>query len=150
MTSTAQLFSNIYDKALIRYQNKQEGREKFPELTAREEHYLDILYGLGKTSPSDFSKKAKISRPAATKIIQSFLSKDYLIKTPSPSDGRVFYIQLTPEMETYRRQSFELADRVFLDILQILTKEEQDQLHQLFERVNKSLEGEEDDEPKKD
>ncbi|MGT2929947.1 MarR family winged helix-turn-helix transcriptional regulator [Streptococcus dentasini] len=139
MPSTAQLFSQVYDKALIRYQNNPNRSKDFPELSAGDSHYIEILYGLGKTSLTDFAAKAGISRPAASRIIQNFTKKGYVLKTPSRQDKRVSYLELVPDLQEHSRRNFLLADQVFMEMLSVLSDQEQEDLHRLIEKINKEF-----------
>ncbi|EHJ52309.1 MarR family winged helix-turn-helix transcriptional regulator [Streptococcus macacae] len=139
MNSIRKQFSDLYDKALIRYQTSPLRSTDFPDMSANEEHYIDILYGLGQTTLTEFSEKAKISKPAATRIIHAFLKKGYLEKTPSQTDKRVFYLELIPDLQEHCRKNFQLADTIFSDMLLVLTEEERDQLSYLITKVNKEF-----------
>ena len=44
MEQISQLFSKLYDKVAINYQNSPTRSQLFPELSANDEYYLDILY----------------------------------------------------------------------------------------------------------
>ncbi|AXQ78919.1 MarR family transcriptional regulator [Streptococcus chenjunshii] len=139
MPSIAKQFAELYDKALIRFQNSSLRSTDFPDLSANEEHYIDLLYDLGKTTLTAFSRKAKISKPAATRIIHSFLDKGYLSKTPSQTDKRVSYLELNAELQEHCRKNLELADTIFLDMLSVLDEKERKQLAYLINKVNKEF-----------
>lgn len=139
MSSIGKQFSELYDKALIRYQNSPLRSKDFPNLSANEEHYIEILYSLERATLTDFAEKADISKPAATRIIQRFLSMGYLTKLPSQTDRRVSYLELTPNLKEHCFKNFQLADTIFRDMLSVLTKEEQENLSYLINKVNKEF-----------
>lgn len=139
MSTAAQLFSEIYDKALVRYQSCEERSQDYPELTTNDSHYLEILYTLGTTTVTAFAEKASISKPAATRIINAFLEKRYLTKTPSTIDKRVIYLDLVPEMKEHCRKNFELADRIFDKILDVLSDDDKQTLYDLMGKIHQSI-----------
>lgn len=139
MTSIGKQFSELYDKVLNRYQKSPLRGNDYPKLSANEEHYLGILYGLGRTRLTAFAEKAAISKPAATRIIQGFLKKGYLTKTLSQTDKRVSYLELTPDYKEHCRKNFQLADDIFEELLTILTDEEREQLSHLINKLNKEF-----------
>ncbi|MDN6968532.1 MarR family transcriptional regulator [Oenococcus sp. UCMA 17063] len=139
MRTISQIFSELYDKVLIRYQNSSQRNQQLPDLSANDEHYIDLLYELNKPTLTSFAKKAQISKPAATRIIHRFFKKGYLSKQPSLTDKRISYLKLSEELQAYCRNSYQLFDQVFLDCISVLSKEEQDQLEYLINKVNQKI-----------
>lgn len=82
-------------------------------LTTGEDHYLGIIYDLGKPTFSEFAKAAGISKPAATKIIRNFIEKKYLTKVQSEVDRRRYYLILEKEVIAY----FKTTDDAFIEVL---------------------------------
>ncbi|MFT8319888.1 MAG: MarR family winged helix-turn-helix transcriptional regulator [Bacillus sp. (in: firmicutes)] len=139
MKTISQQFSDIYEKTTILYQNNSQRDQNFSELSSNDEHYLDILYSLKKPTLTKFSEKAKISKPAATRIIQKFIEKKYLTKRPSKTDGRVQYLTLSEELEEYFKNNYQLFDQLFLGCIAVLTGEEKKQLQEILEKINRNL-----------
>lgn len=82
-------------------------------LTTSEDHYLGIIYDLGKPSFTEFAQAAAISKPAATKIIRNFIEKKYLKKEQCATDRRRFYLILEKEVIAY----FKTTDDAFIEVL---------------------------------
>ncbi|MCC7668050.1 MAG: MarR family transcriptional regulator [Leuconostoc pseudomesenteroides] len=139
MEQISQLFSKLYDKVAINYQNSPTRSQLFPELSANDEYYLDILYSQSETTATQFADQAGISKPAATRIVKRFVQAGYLVKKPSQHDKRVVYLTLSPEMLRHCQQNYRLFDQVFLDAISILDESEQQQLQQLMQKVDQNL-----------
>lgn len=139
MKTISQLFSELYDKVLIHYQNKYEEQVTLQELTANDEHYLDILYTLENPTLTTFAEKATISKPAATRIIHRFVEKGYLTREMSSSDRRTYYLKLNDEIKAYCKRNYELFDEVFDECISVLTKEEQKNLYEMIRKVNQQM-----------
>ncbi|HCU42820.1 MarR family transcriptional regulator [Leuconostoc falkenbergense] len=139
MEQISQLFSKLYDKVAINYQNSPTRSQLFPELSANDEYYLDILYSQSETTATQFADQAGISKPAATRIVKRFVAAGYLVKKPSKHDKRVIFLTLSPEMSQHCQQNYRLFDQVFLDAISILDESEQQQLQQLMLKVDRNL-----------
>lgn len=139
MSSISQNFSELYEKATVLYQNSAERSQDFPNLSSSEEHYLDILYSLNNPTLTTFSKKAKISKPAATRIIHQFESKNYVTKVQSEQDGRVQYLVLSDALKDHFRHNLVVFDRVFSDIISCLSEDEQNVLARILEKINQTI-----------
>lgn len=139
MKNISQEFSELYDKVLIQYQNNSARNQQFYNLSSNDEHYINILYELNKPTLTSFSRKAKISKPAATRIIQRFLNKGYIIKQPSSTDRRVTYLQLSQALQEFCKDNTNLFDQVFLQCISSLSEKELAELKYLITKVNKKL-----------
>ncbi|KRL98840.1 MarR family winged helix-turn-helix transcriptional regulator [Liquorilactobacillus satsumensis] len=139
MERISQIFSELYDKVLIKYQNSPARSTAFPEMSANDEHYIDLLYTLKNATGTSFAIAAKISKPAATRIIQRFIAAGYLTKHPSKQDKRISYLTLTKAVRNHCRKNYQLFDSVFLECTAALTKEEQAQLQLLLRKINQKI-----------
>lgn len=139
MKTISQEFSELYDKVLIRYQNDHDRNQHFPDLSGNDEHYVNLLYEIDRPTLTSFAKKAQISKPAATRILHSFLDKGYVYKEPSLTDKRVSYLKLSKALQNYCLDNTKLFNKVFLECLSALSDEEIDQLKYLISKVNQKI-----------
>lgn len=139
MSTTSQVFSELYDKVIVKFQNSVLRSNSFPDLSANDEHYIDILYSLKNPTLTTFSEKAKISKPASTRIIQSFLERGFLTKNPSATDKRVQYLELNLRLKEHCRKNYLLFDSVFSDCIAVLEDNEKKELHYLLNKINQEI-----------
>lgn len=138
MKSISQLFSELYDQVLLNYQNDTNRSDRFPDLSANDEYYLNLLFELEDPTLTSFANKAKISKPAATRIIHRFIKAHYLTKHASSLDKRSFNLTLTDEMKKHCQQNDRLFDKVFLDAITPLSHKEQEQLAYLMNKIDQN------------
>lgn len=142
MENTNELFFSIYDQIMRLYQsNPEKNSEELPNMSANEEYYLDILYKLQETTLTTFAKEADISKPAATKIIQKLIDKNFLSKRQSEIDKRVYFLELETEVKQYFYKNYQIFDQYFFDSIGILSAEEQKQLTNMLTKINNHLHG---------
>lgn len=139
MKTISQEFSELYDKVLIRYQNDHNRNQQFPDLSGNEEHYINLLYEINRPTLTSFAKKAQISKPAATRILHGFLNRGYVLKEPSLTDKRVSYLKLNKDLQNYCLENTRLFDKVFIECISTLSKEEVKQLNYLIRKVNQKI-----------
>jgi Transcriptional regulators len=139
MRPLSKIFSDLYSKVLIRYQNSPERSDIMPELSANEEHYIEILYELDNPTVTSFAKKSEISKPAATRIVNHLSEKGYLTKRPSLIDKRVSYLDLDTRVRGYCKQNYALFDKVFIECISVLSDEEQEELKNLMIKIGRNI-----------
>ncbi|WP_394455679.1 MarR family winged helix-turn-helix transcriptional regulator [Leuconostoc suionicum] len=133
------IFSELYDKVLLQYQQKSDSSEYFPNMSANDEYYIDLLYTLENPTVTSFAEKAKISKPAATRIVHRFVAEKYLVKRPSKVDKRTSYLELSQEIKENCEKNHQLFDQVFLDSISVLSPEEQKVLHKIMFKINEKI-----------
>ncbi|MGX4594253.1 MarR family winged helix-turn-helix transcriptional regulator [Leuconostoc sp. JNUCC 76] len=133
------IFSELYDKVLLQYQQKSDSSEYFPNMSANDEYYIDLLYTLENPTVTSFAEKAKISKPAATRIVHRFVDEKYLVKRPSKVDKRTSYLELSQEIKENCEKNHQLFDQVFLDSISVLSPEEQKVLHKIMFKINEKI-----------
>ena len=139
MKPISHIFSELYDKVLLQYQQQSDSNERFPNLSSNDEYYIDLLYTLENPTVTSFAEKAKISKPAATRIIHRFVAEKYLVKRPSTVDKRTSYLELSAEMKINCEKNRQLFDQVFLDSISVLTPEEQTVSNKLMFKINEKI-----------
>lgn len=139
MDNFVSLFNEIYIKFMDKYYQGVSDSTKGFKLTEREEFYLDIIYKNKKITLSDFAAQSKITKPAATQIVNKFIKDNYVIKTTSSLDKRVCYIELSEDTEKYLINSYEKLNNLYNECLSFLSKEEIDNLNDILLKINRNL-----------
>lgn len=84
------VFNEIYNNFMDKYYDSSDILNYY-DLTEKEFQYLDIIYNSEQITLSDFASKSKVSKPGATQIINKFIKSEYVVKTLSKTDKRVYY-----------------------------------------------------------
>ena len=84
MKEIIELFEELHESFANSYYDTKEYKRYFKDMTEGEYKYINIIYQNPNIKPSEFSKTAKISKPAATKIIQKFIRRNYIQKKKIP------------------------------------------------------------------
>lgn len=137
MNNFVSLFNDIYNKFMEIFREKEPKKEN--NITEAEENYLDIIYSFPKTTLTKFAELAKITKPAATQIINKFIDKGYVTKSISEKDKRVCYIEVTEQVKKYFNESCKVLDKMYNDCLSFLTEEEMIQLSNILLKINENL-----------
>ncbi|MBQ8902247.1 MAG: winged helix-turn-helix transcriptional regulator [Bacilli bacterium] len=116
-----------------------EKAKKENSISSSEENYLDIIYSLKKTTLTKFAELAKITKPAATQIINKYIDKGYVTKSISEKDKRVCYIEVTEQVKKYFADSCKTLNKMYNDCLSFLTEEEMIQLSNILLKINENL-----------
>ncbi len=71
----------------------------------------------GPMTPGQFARHEQIRKPTATRTIAALVTRELVERTPDPLDGRVVWLQLTPEgrrtlLRVRRRYDAFLAQRI--------------------------------------
>lgn len=138
MSDIITLINRIYDKIMAQYTTRPPA-DGIPDLTAYDEYYLDILYGLGRTTASDFATAAQITKPAATQIIQKLMYKGYVTKEQNESDKRVYDIDLQDFVKAYFQENYQSFNEIYGKCLRALTVEEKQHLESLLMKIDDSI-----------
>jgi DNA-binding MarR family transcriptional regulator len=88
MKEIIELFEELHETLLIPIMIPKEYKRYFKDMTEGEYKYINIIYQNPNIKPSEFSKTAKISKPAATKIIQKFIRRNYIQKKKEDPEDR--------------------------------------------------------------
>ena len=138
MNNFISLFENIHDKFMENFRENN-NLQKENNITNTEDHYLNIIFILKKITLTKFAEMAKITKPAATQIINKYIDKGYVTKKISEKDKRVCYIELTEQLKKYFTESYKKLNKIYNDCLTFLTEEEMNQLNTLLLKINDNL-----------
>lgn len=137
MNNFISLFEDIHEKFMNNF--KQKDNTKNSKITNSEDKYLGIIFNLNKLTLSKFAEKAKITKPAATQIINKYIAKGYVTKKVSENDKRVCYIELTEQLKKYFDDSYKKLNKFYKECLDFLTEDELEQLNSLLLKIDNNL-----------
>lgn len=138
MNNFVSVFNDIYNKFMENFHDNEKAKKE-NSITSSEENYLDIIYSLKKTTLTKFAELAKITKPAATQIINKYIDKGYVTKSISEKDKRVCYIEVTEQVKKYFADSCKTLNKMYNDCLSFLTEEEMIQLSNILLKINENL-----------
>lgn len=138
MSNFISLFENIHDKFIDNF-NKNNSMKSKEKITNNENKYLEIIFNFRKMTLSKFAEKAKITKPAATQIINKYIDKGYVTKSVSEKDKRVCYIELTEQLKKYFDESYNKLNKFYKECLDFLTEDELEQLNSLLLKIDNNL-----------
>lgn len=138
MSNFISLFENIHDKFIDNF-NKNNSMKSKEKITNNENRYLEIIFNFRKMTLSKFAEKAKITKPAATQIINKYIDKGYVTKKVSEKDKRVCYIELTEQLKKYFDESYNKLNKFYKECLDFLTEDEVKQLNSLLLKIDNNL-----------
>lgn len=137
MNNLVSLFENIHNKFMDNFYKSSNFNNE--NLTNNEGRYLNIIFNLKKLTLTKFAEKAKITKPAATQIINKYIDKGYVIKKVSKEDKRVCYIELTEQLKKCFNDGYKKFNKVYNEYLSFLTEEELNQLNTILLKINDNL-----------
>jgi len=138
MNNFISLFEDIHNKFMDNF-NKNNNIKNENKITNSEDRYLGIIFDLKKLTLSKFAEKAKITKPAATQIINKYIDKGYVTKKVSEEDKRVCYIELSEQIKKYLADSCNKLNKMYNECLSFLTEEEFEQFNNLLLKINDNL-----------
>ena len=138
MNNFISLFEDIHEKFMDNF-NKINKLKSEKNISNSEENYLNIIFNLKKITLSKFAEQAKITKPAATQIINKYIDKGYVTKKVSNDDKRVCYIELTENLKKYFEDSYKKLNKFYNDCLDFLTEDEFKQLNNLLIKIDNNL-----------
>lgn len=100
-------------------------RERQGSLSATEAYALDVIYLLGEPTVKRFADFLGISQPNATYKINSLISKGYLEKVHSDTDGREYRLVVQEKFYQYYGGSSSFLRKAAAKLEDVLSQEEQ-------------------------
>ena len=138
MKNFISIFEDIHDKFMDNfYQNEEVKKEN--KISNNENYYLDIIFNLKKITLTKFAEMAKVTKPAATQIINKFIDKGYVTKSISNSDKRVCYIELTENIKKYFNESYQKLNQFYQECMSFLSNEELKEFNTILLKINDNL-----------
>lgn len=139
METTLELLNSIYEKFSERYHEISKEIDEDIPFSERDRYYLMIIYKNQAINLTQFSKIAKISKPAGTKIINKYIKKGYVTKETSKTDKRFSYIQLTNKTIEYLNKDKIIVEKIHEEYLSPLNDSEREQLNLFLLKINENM-----------
>lgn len=138
MNNFISLFEDIHQRFMDNF-DKSNKLKKDKKISNSEENYLGIIFNLKRITLSKFAEQAKITKPAATQIINKYIDKGYVTKNVSNEDKRVCYIELTENIKKYFEESYKKLNIFYNECLNFLTEDELKKLNSLLLKIDSNL-----------
>jgi DNA-binding MarR family transcriptional regulator len=121
--------------------------EGFSDITMNQMHYLETIPKLSNPTSADLADNLGVSRPSVSVIVKKLIETDYLTKSKSKTDGRVYYLHLTEKGLRFNQLHSEVHQILARRITENLNLVEIDELAGLLGKLthDKSLEQISDD-----
>lgn len=123
----SQLMGELESKAF-----EQEG---FYDITMNQMHYLETIARLSSPTSADLADKLGVTRPSVSAIVKKLIETDYLTKSKSKSDGRVYYLNLTDKGLRFNQLHSEVHQILARRIIKNLNLNEIDKLAGLLGKL---------------
>ncbi len=123
----SQLMGELESKAF-----EQEG---FSDITMNQMHYLETISKLGSPTSADLADNLGVSRPSVSAIVKKLIETDYLTKSKSKTDGRVYYLHLTEKGLRFNQLHSEVHQILARRITENLNLVEIDELASLLGKL---------------
>jgi len=123
----SQLMGELESKAF-----EQEG---FSDITMNQMHYLEIAANLDDPTSACIAEKLGVTRPSVSTIIKKLIDAEYLTKTRSENDGRIYYLHLTPKGLRFNELHNEVHSILARRIIENLSQDEIESLAGLLEKI---------------
>ncbi len=103
--------------------------------------YLSIIeYYPNKYTSSHIADLLQVSRPAVTQKINELVKKDYIIRTQSESDKRIFYLSINENNKNYCDYNKEKDEKLLSLLEDKYSKEQLDKTCEVLEYFRECLE----------
>ena len=97
------------------------------------------LYRYQRLSMKELAGKIDKRKNTLTVLVEKLIEFDYVEKTPSPEDGRFFYITLTEKGRLFQKDFEEISTNVYSLIYTGFSEADQEKLMELLEKMYKNL-----------
>lgn len=126
---------NLNKKLFLKLlQEVYQSGEKFPELNAQEEWYLDIIYASETISSSELASLTGVTKSAITPVTRRLVTQGYIKKEQNLVDRRAFVLTVTDEIDK-RYKKIEAKSPNMLEQSDRLSEEEIKQLRKLVKKI---------------
>ena len=140
-------FIEVYTKFKLNFYRGIFARlnERESSLSATEAFAVEVIYGLGEPTISQFAEFLKISLPNATYKVNSLIKKGYIEKVNSSADRREYHLRITTKFTDYYAINQNYITTVMNRINERFTKEEASQLEGMLRIISRELMPESED-----
>lgn len=107
------------------------------DLTTKQFYYLEQIDRCGSLTFSELADNLCITKPSVTEIINKLIKLDCIYKEKSPTDGRVYYINLTDKGKRIARFKAETNMKLAVQVKEKLNEDEQQVFVTLIKKISK-------------
>jgi DNA-binding MarR family transcriptional regulator len=122
----------------------QRAYERHSEMSLSDGRCLSVIAAFGPLSVNDLAFKSNLNKAQASRAAQSLVERKLVLKDLSATDKRGVVLSLTATGKKTVAKVFDIVAQRNVEILAALSPKEQQQVHQLFDRLiisaQKSLE----------
>jgi DNA-binding MarR family transcriptional regulator len=117
------------------YEERTPGTDSIYQITLGQVYYLEAIRKLGSPTFGELAEYLKVSKPTVTAAIRRLIDLNYVYKSRSEKDHRVYHIHLDERGKRY----FEGRETAHLElgrrIRKCLTDKEEKRLEELFSKI---------------
>lgn len=136
MSLTNEINDFYYHMALYELQ-VMNGDDFYHGLSYNSILYLNVISQMKECTASKIAAALKITKSAVTLKVNELMKQGAVIKTQSQKDRRVYYIEISPNLE----KVFSIYDRVFEKIERDLEKKYSKEQLAVFEEILQTVSG---------
>lgn len=126
---------NLNKKLFLRLlQEVYQSGNKFPELNAQEEWYLDIIHSAESISSSELASITGVTKSAITPVTRKLVASGYINKTQDILDRRTYRLSVSPELAK-RYKKIENKSNNILEHSDKLSEEELKELKRIIKKM---------------
>ncbi len=130
-------FIDTLDLSLKSVQRDMGSVAGISSLTLSQFQYIDAIYTLGEPSLTEIADKLAFTKASVTTAVNKLAELNYLVKTRSEDDRRVFHVSLTAKGASLVKAKQEALQNYGVFIRSALSKGEAEQLEQLLGKLTK-------------
>ncbi len=98
---------------------------------------MEALYHKGKMNIKSLLEKVLITNSSMSYVIEQLINKNYIAKNQSDVDRRSYELELTKKGHLLMNDVFETHRKHMRTIVEVLTKEEEEQLRIMLKKIGK-------------
>lgn len=122
-------------KKIRRIKEKELENTEMNDFSMTNFRYIEEIYNLKNPTFVELTNKLGYSKPTVTLMIAKLIEKDFVTKTKSEGDGRIYYIGLTPKGEKLIESYNKVYANFINDISTRYNDDEMDILISLLRRM---------------
>lgn len=104
-------------------------------ISLKQLYYLDTIHRMHEPSVTELAKQWNITKPSVTVIIEKMEKDQIIIKVPSETDKRSFWIKLSDKGQRLQGKHDEMYNKAFGMIERMLNQGERHQLRNIIRKI---------------
>ena len=86
-------------KKLREFKIKEIENSGYMDFSISNFRYIEEIHNMGNPTFVELTNRMGLSKPTVTLMVAKLIEKEYVTKTKSEQDGRIYYLSLTPKGE---------------------------------------------------